>query len=111
MFAPKDAETRPKAAEAPTIRSACHQSELIGLRFSRSPVEQALLLQRTIGNRETLRLLARQVSRPAGPTAAATISRRMRRTTSPIRYRHPGVRFRLRYPSSAPHMLNATRRH
>src|SRR6516225_2014958 len=62
MFAPKVAKAATKAAENP--RSTPWRS-LAGHRFGHDPVEQALFLQRTIGNQATLRLFALQTSKPA----------------------------------------------
>jgi hypothetical protein len=65
MFAPKVAKTPTKAADNPRRSRAPQQSTLAGRRLGHDPVEQALFLQRTIGNQATLRLLAQQTSRPA----------------------------------------------
>jgi hypothetical protein len=63
MFAPKIAKAQTRAAE--DASRTLVRPTLAGHRFGHDPVELALLLQRTIGNRATLRLLARQTSRPA----------------------------------------------
>src|ERR1700730_10319876 len=64
MFAPK-VETPTKAADNPGSSRAPQQSTVAGCRLGHDPVEQALFLQRTIGNQAALRLLAQQTSRPA----------------------------------------------
>ena len=56
MFAPKVAKPQTKAAEVPTSRLATGHRGY-------DPVEQALFLQRSIGNQATLRLLAQRASR------------------------------------------------
>jgi hypothetical protein len=67
MFAPKVAKPQTKAAENPKSALAPHRSTLVGHRLGHDPVEQALFLQRTIGNQATLRFLARRDSaRPGG---------------------------------------------
>jgi hypothetical protein len=58
VFAPKGAKLQTKTAESSPSRLVPHRSTLLG--HSRDPVEQALSLQRTIGNQATLRLLASQ---------------------------------------------------
>jgi hypothetical protein len=60
VFAPKVAKPQTKTAESSPSRLAPHRSTLLG--HSRDAVEQALSLQRTIGNQATLRLLARRGS-------------------------------------------------
>jgi hypothetical protein len=65
MFAPKVARPQTKAAESPTSKLAPQRLTVGGHRLGHDPVEQALFLQRTIGNQATLRLLAQ---RAAGPT-------------------------------------------
>jgi hypothetical protein len=57
VFAPKVAKPQTKTAESSPGRLAPHRLTLLG--HSRNSVEQALSLQRTIGNQATLRLLAR----------------------------------------------------
>jgi Domain of unknown function (DUF4157) len=64
VFAPKIAKPQLKTTESPTSRLALDQSTLAGYGYRRSPIEQALFLQRTIGNQATLRLLAQRDSRP-----------------------------------------------
>jgi hypothetical protein len=60
MFAPKIPKPPTKTAASSLVRP---RSRLAAQRHS--PAEQAVFLQRTIGNQATLRLLARQTSRPA----------------------------------------------
>jgi Domain of unknown function (DUF4157) len=62
VFAPKIAKPQTKAAEGPTSRLAPHRSTPMGPRLGHEPVEQALLLQRTIGNQATLRYLSHRLS-------------------------------------------------
>jgi Domain of unknown function (DUF4157) len=64
VFAPKIAKPQTKATKDPTSRLALEQSMLAGHGYRRGPIEQALLLQRTIGNQATLPLLAQRASRP-----------------------------------------------
>jgi hypothetical protein len=64
MFAPKVAKTPTKSADNLRSSHAPQQSTLAGRRPGHDPVEQALLLQRTIGNQAMLRLFARQTSEP-----------------------------------------------
>jgi hypothetical protein len=64
VFAPKVAKPQTNATEGPTSKLALKQSTLAGHGYSRSPIEQALFLQRTIGNQATLRLLAQRASCP-----------------------------------------------
>jgi len=59
MFAPKVAKPQTKAAESSTTKLSPGHSALVGHRLGEAPVEDVLLLQRTIGNQATLRLLAR----------------------------------------------------
>src|SRR5215216_1299657 len=65
MLAPKVAKTPTKAADNPRSSRAPQQSTVAGCWLGHDPVEQALFLQRTIGNQAALRLLAQQTSRPA----------------------------------------------
>ena len=66
MFASKVAKPQTKAAKSPTSKLAPRRSTLVEHRLGHDPVEQMLFLQRTIGNRAALRLLAQQASRAAG---------------------------------------------
>jgi hypothetical protein len=65
MFAPKVAKAQMKAADDPTSKMTPHRSTVVGHRLGHDPVEQVLFLQRSIGNQAILRLLGRQMSRPA----------------------------------------------
>ncbi|SEF14961.1 protein of unknown function [Rhizobiales bacterium GAS191] len=64
MFAPKVARTQTKARAIPTSKMEPRRSTLAGHRLGHDLVEQALFLQRTIGNQATLRLLAQRTSSP-----------------------------------------------
>ena len=66
MFAPKGAKPQAKVCERSRRRLASESASLPTRPFSGSAIEQALFLQRTIGNQATLRLLARQTSNSAG---------------------------------------------
>ncbi len=74
MFAPKVAKPQTKTAEGRTTRPTTRYSALVGRRLSHDPVEQALFLQRTIGNQATLRLLAQQTSRQQGSATENTMT-------------------------------------
>ena len=63
MFAPKIAKPQTKAIENPPNRLALERSTRAGHGYDRGLTQQALFLQRTIGNQAALRLLA-QASRP-----------------------------------------------
>jgi hypothetical protein len=58
MFAPKVARAPTKATASSTNSLANQRSTLVAHRPGHRPVEQALMLQRTIGNQAMLRLLA-----------------------------------------------------
>ena len=64
VFAPKVAKPQIKATEGSTSRLAPHRSTLVGDRLGHDPGEQALFLQRTIGNQATLRYLTQRLSDP-----------------------------------------------
>jgi hypothetical protein len=66
MFVPKVAKAHTKAVESPTRKSTPRRSTLVGHRFGHDPAEQALFLQRSIGNQAALRLLARRDSTLTG---------------------------------------------
>ena len=66
MFAPKIARARTKATTDSTNGLALKRSSLAGHQSGHGLVEQALLLQRTIGNQATLRLLAQRASNLTG---------------------------------------------
>lgn len=66
MLAPKVAKPQTRTAAIPASNLGRQRSTLVGRRFGHDRVEQALFLQRTIGNQATLRLLARQTSRQQG---------------------------------------------
>lgn len=72
MFAPRVAEPLTKAAEGSTSRLTSYRPTLLGHRLGHDPAEQALFLQRTIGNQATLRLLQQQASRSAVRAQAGT---------------------------------------
>jgi hypothetical protein len=59
VFAPKIAKPQTKAAESQTSKLAPHRSTLVGHRADHDPIEQALFLQRGIGNQAMLRLASR----------------------------------------------------
>jgi hypothetical protein len=84
VFAPKIAKPQTKAAEGSTSRLAPQRAMCVGHRLGHDPVEQALFLQRVIGNQGTLRLLARRNSALPGNGATAARSKR-----SPERTRQP----------------------
>jgi Domain of unknown function (DUF4157) len=65
MFAPKVAKPQAKLAESSERRLSSQRASLVARPFGGSAIERALLLQQTIGNQATARLLARQTSRPA----------------------------------------------
>jgi len=69
MFAPKVATPQTKAAENPPSGPAPRPSTLMGHRVGCDPIEQALFLQRSIGNQGTLRLLSRRAWRAASEAA------------------------------------------
>lgn len=58
MFAPEIAKPQTKATEDSKTRLVPHRSMVVGDRLGRDPLDQVRFLQRTIGNRATLRLLA-----------------------------------------------------
>ena len=66
MFAPKVARLQTKAAEHLTSKPAPERSTLVGRRPGHVTSQQALMLQRTIGNQATARLLAHWASRLTG---------------------------------------------
>ncbi|MGF6641352.1 DUF4157 domain-containing protein [Paraburkholderia sp. MM6662-R1] len=66
MFAPKVVKATTKATENPGGKRAPQRLALAARTFGGGTVEQALMLQRGIGNQTTLRLLAQQASRLAG---------------------------------------------
>ena len=66
MFAPKVAETKTKATESPSSKRALQRLALAARPFGSGTVEQALMLQQSIGNQATLRLLAQQASMATG---------------------------------------------
>jgi hypothetical protein len=70
MFAPKVAKPQAKVAESSARRLAPQPASLAARPFSGSAIEQALFLQRTIGNQATLQLLTRQTSSSAGNALA-----------------------------------------
>jgi hypothetical protein len=74
VFAPKVAKPQTKATEGPTGGLTPQRSTLAGHRFGYDPVDQTLLLQRSIGNQATLRLLAQQASRPEQEIAPDNIA-------------------------------------
>src|SRR4051794_37904349 len=59
MFAPKIPQTATKEAGTPSRTQANQSSHPLEKRFGRSPADQIVLLQRSIGNQSVLRLLAR----------------------------------------------------
>lgn len=63
-------EPQANSVERSTSGRALHDSTLVRRRGGRGPVEQALFLQRTIGNQATLKLLARLGSADVGNAAA-----------------------------------------
>lgn len=65
MFAPKVAKAQTKAADSPSSNLP-HRSTLVGHRQRHDPVEQARMLQRSIGNRATLALLAQRATNLPG---------------------------------------------
>ena len=73
MFAPKGAKPQKKASEGLTNSLAPQHSAFAGHRLDHNPVEQALFLQRKIGNQATLRLLAQQASRSEQQAAATPL--------------------------------------
>lgn len=75
MFTPKVAKPQTRTAASSASNLARQRSTLVGHRFGHDPVEQALFLQRTIGNQATLRLLAQQTSRQQGSATEHTTSR------------------------------------
>jgi hypothetical protein len=75
VFAPKVAKPQTKATEGSTSRLVLHRSTLVGQRVGYDPVEQALFLQRSIGNQATLRLLPRRDSRGASRGASWDFSK------------------------------------
>lgn len=66
MFAPQVAKPQTKTAKTPLSKLTPPRSALVERRLGHDLVGQGLLLQRTIGNQATLRLLAHQASRPVG---------------------------------------------
>jgi hypothetical protein len=60
MFAPPVAKVQTKAAASPTNRLAPQRSTLVPRRFGDGAVEQVHVLQRSIGNQATLRLLSQR---------------------------------------------------
>lgn len=66
MFAPKVFETKTKGRESPRIRRAPQRAALIERSFGDVAFKQAHLLQRSIGNQATLRLLAHPAARLPG---------------------------------------------
>ena len=66
MLAPKISKLQTRTAENLTARSAFLPAKVTEPRLRRDQVEQALLLQRTIGNRAFLRLLSQQTPSLAG---------------------------------------------
>ena len=66
MFAPKVARAQTKAAESPAGKRVRQRSNFVVQPFRRRSVAQVLMLQRTIGNRATSRLLAQQTSSLTG---------------------------------------------
>ena len=78
MFAPKVSKPQPKAATSST-RSLSHQrSKILTHRLGHGSIDQAFLLQRSIGNQATLRLLAQQPSRWAGTAPGSDPAPEMR---------------------------------
>lgn len=90
MFAPKVAKAQTKATASSTSKLTPQRSILAARRFGGSAVEQTLMLQRSIGNQATPRLLAQRATNrtegephghneqetdPASPTAAAATPR------------------------------------
>ena len=73
MFAPKVPKAQTKAIEKSSSKMP-QQSTILGHRLGHHPVEQALFLQRTIGNQATLRLLAQQTSRQQGSATENTMT-------------------------------------
>ena len=69
MLAPRVAKLE-NAAESSTGKPALQRPTLVGRRLGHDPIEQALFLQRSIGNQATLRLLAQQVPLRASPSLA-----------------------------------------
>jgi hypothetical protein len=63
MFTPKVAKTQKKAAESPTGKLAPQRSTFAARSFGGGAVEQAQMLQRSIGNQAMLRLMAQLASR------------------------------------------------
>jgi hypothetical protein len=71
MFAPKIAKAQTKASDSPTRKLAPQPSSLVARPLGGGAVEQARMLQGTIGNQAMLRLLAQRTSnltknRPGG---------------------------------------------
>ncbi|MEN3350507.1 MAG: hypothetical protein V7632_4142, partial [Bradyrhizobium sp.] len=62
MFAPKVAKPQTKLAESSECRLSSQRASLVARPFGGSAIERALLLQQTIGNQATARLLTRQTS-------------------------------------------------
>ena len=73
MFAPKVPKAQTKATEKSSSKMP-QRSTVLGHRLGHDPVEQALFLQRTIGNQATLRLLAQQTSRQQGSATENTMT-------------------------------------
>src|SRR4051812_8882611 len=61
MFAPKMAKTQTRAPDSPTRKLAPQPSTLVARPLSGGAVEQARMLQRTIGNQATLRYLTQRL--------------------------------------------------
>jgi Domain of unknown function (DUF4157) len=124
MFAPKVAKAQTKAAANPRSTLVPQRPAPAGHRPGHGPVEQALFLQRTIGNQATLRLLARQTSGPVvsnppskyeqeGGATEYTTARETSRSASwdfskiPIFSPDQPTRLRTPFPVTAPPLRNA----
>ena len=66
MFAPKVTKAQAKANESPTSKLAPQRSASAARPFGSGAVEQALMLQQTIGNQATLRLLTQRARNLTG---------------------------------------------
>src|SRR5712692_5576242 len=66
MFAPRVAKSQTKAAASPTNKLSPQRPALAARRFGDDAVDRAHVLQRSIGNRATLRLLAPRATSLAG---------------------------------------------
>jgi len=70
MFAPKIAKAPTKAPDSPTRKLAPQRPTLVARPFGGGAVEQARMLQRTIGNQATLRYLTQRLSNLPGQEPA-----------------------------------------